>query len=102
MLLHLINNDCNNALYLRILEDLYKKLTKLNDKSLIGKLNIIVDKFYYYINDVEKFYNIIGLIVKKMAKTPEILNNKVDKFLSDDFIEKLNETPDKFVMWFMN
>jgi len=30
------------------------------------------------------------------------LDNKINKFLSDDFKDKLNETPDKFIIWFMN
>jgi|694.fasta_scaffold48851_7 hypothetical protein len=102
LLLHLINDDFNNSDYLNSLEDLYKRLNKLNDKSLIEKLNNLVDKFYYYVNDVNKFYGIVGLIIKKMVKTPEILDNKTNKFLSEDLLDKLNESPDKFILWFMN
>lgn len=102
LLLHLINNDFNNVEYVNSLEDLYKKLNKLNDKSLIEKINILTEKFYYYVNDVDKFYSIISLITKKAIKNPEILENKNDKFLSEDFLDKLNETPDKFISWFMN
>ena len=102
LLLYLINDDFNNNEYLNSLEDLYKKLNKLNDKSLIEKLNDHVDKFYYYVNDINKFYDIVGLIIKKMVKTPEILDNKTNKFLSEDLLDKLNEPPDKFIVWFMN
>jgi hypothetical protein len=102
LLLHLINNDFNNNDNLNYLEELYAKLNKLNNKSLIEKLNIIVDKFYYIIDNPNKFYNIVSLIVKKMLKNPEILENKTDKFLSNDFADKINEPPDKFILWFMN
>jgi hypothetical protein len=102
LLLHLVNNDFNKIEHINSLEDLYKKINKLNDKSVIEKLNILVEKFYYNLNDVNKFYNIVGLIVKKMVKNPEILDNKINKFLSDDFEDKLNDTPDKFITWFMN
>jgi len=102
LLLHLINNDFNNIEYINSLEELYKKLNKLNDKSQVEKLNLVVEKFYYYVNDVDKFYSIISLIVKKMVKMPEILDNKINKFLSEDFLDKLSETPDKFIAWFMN
>ncbi len=102
LMLHLINNDFNNIEYINSLEDLYKKLNKLNNKSLIEKINIIVEKFYYYVNDVDKFYSIVGLILKKIAKNPDILDNKTNKFISEDFLDKLNETPDKFITWFMN
>jgi len=102
LLLHLINNDFSNAEHLNSLEDLYKKLNRLNDKSLVKKLNIIVDKFYYSIDNSYKFYTIIDLIVKKMVKTPEILENKTNKFISDEFNNKLNDVPDKFIAWFIN
>ena len=74
----------------------------MNNKSLIEKINIIVEKFYYYVKDVDKFYSIVGLILKKIAKNPDILDNKTNKFISEDFLDKLNETPDKFITWFMN
>lgn len=102
LLLHLINNDFINKDRLNLLEELYKKLNKLNDKLLIEKLNILVDKFYYLTDNTYKFYNIISLIIKKMVKNPEILENKTDKFLSIEFADKFNETPDKFVLWFIH
>lgn len=102
LLLHLINNDFNNVAYANSLEYLYAKLNKINDKSLIAKLNNIVDKLYYCMNDVDKFYNVVGLLVKKMTKKPDVLENKTNKFLSDEFKEKLQDTPDKFVSWFIH
>jgi hypothetical protein len=102
LLLYLINYDYNNIKYINNLEELYSRLNKLNDKYKVDKLNTLVDKFYYYINDVDKFYGIVSLIVKKMVKNPEILDNKTNKFLSEDLLDKLNETPEKLISWFMN
>ena len=101
LLFHLINNDFNNVEYVIRLSELYKKFNKLNDKTLISKINAICYKLYYSLNDVGKFYNILDLILKKIAKTPEFLNKSTDKFLSEEFMDKLNETPDKFVSWFI-
>jgi len=102
LLLHLINNDFSNVEHLNSLEDLYKKLNRLNDKSLVKKLNILVDKFYYCIDNSNKFYNIIILILKKMVKTPKILETTVNKFILDEFNDKLNDSPDKFIAWYIN
>jgi len=102
LLLHLINHDFNNSEYIKSLEELFKKLNKLIDHSLVEKLNILVQKLVYYINDINKFHCIIDLIVKKIIKNPEIFENIIDKFLSDDFSDKLNETPNHFITWFTN
>jgi len=102
LLLHLINYDLNNLENINLLEEIYKKLNKLDDKFEVGNLSLIIDQLYYYVNDVSKYYNIIFLIVKKMVKNPEILNNKINKFVSEDFFDKLNDSPDKFVLWFIN
>ncbi len=102
LLLHLISNDYNNEDHLKSLEDLFKILNKLHDKSLVSKLNVIVDKLYYYVNDSYKFYSIVGLIIKKMVKNPKILDDKINKFLSEDFLDKLNGPLDKFISWFIN
>lgn len=101
LLLHLINNDCNNKFCINYLENLYKKLNNLNDKTIVEKLNNIVNKIYCCVNDVNKFYNIIDVIIKKMKKTPQILDNKTNKFLSEELLEKLNDSPDKFIQWFI-
>lgn len=100
LLLHLINNDFNNKDCINCLEDLYKKLNNLNDKTLVDKLNNLVNKFYYYVKDVNKFYNIIILIIKKMKKSSQVLDNKTNKFLSEELLEKLNGPEDKFIQWF--
>lgn len=102
LLMHLITHDIHNTSYITPLTELYKKLNKLNDKSVVKQLNVIIDKIYYCTTDVNKFYDIINLIIKKMIKTPHILDNKIDKFISDEFKDKLNETPNNFILWFIS
>lgn len=102
LLLYLINNELDNNEYINYVENLYKTLNKLKNATLIEKLNTITDKFYYCVKDIDKFYSIINLIVKKMVKTPGILENRINKFLSEDFLGKLNEPTDKFILWFAN
>jgi len=100
LLLHLINHDFNNIQNIKSIEDLYNTLNNLNDTSLIEKLNILVEKIYYHVNDVDKFYSIIRLIIKKMINNPDMFENKKHKLLSPNCLDKLNDTPNNFIKWF--
>ncbi len=102
LLLHLIHNNLKDVSSLTKLEELYTKLNKLHDKSILEKLNRIVDQLYYNISDVDKFYTIVLLIVKKLIKTPGIVEDKTAKLLSEDLLNKLNDSPEKFIAWFIN
>lgn len=102
LILHIVNSNVNNTEYLTELEDLFKKINKFNDKTLINTLNNVVDKLYYYVNDTSSLFNIVKLIIKQLIKKPHILDNINNKFISDDLISRLNETPDKFVAWFLD
>jgi hypothetical protein len=99
LLLYIINNDLNNEKSIYILNDIYIKLNKIDDKIAIEKLYNIVEKFYYYINDTDKFFKIISFIIKKLNKNSQILDNISNKFLSDDLLDKLDEPFDKMTNW---
>jgi hypothetical protein len=98
----LINNDFLNNEKITIIENIYNKLNNLIDKSKIKLLNEIVEKLYYKIDDDYYFLNACSLIIKKMGKNQEFLENCNYKFLSEEFKDKLEETSDKFVNWLMN
>jgi hypothetical protein len=104
LILHLINNDYNNKNHLILLKELFDKLEKVNDKSIIHRFNPIVDHLYYNISDVNKFYTIILAIAKKIIKNVdtkyiEIIELNIKK---DEFENKLKEEEvDKFIAWFM-
>jgi hypothetical protein len=101
LLLRLINNDFTDIKNLENIELIYKKLNGLTNKSNLKHLNEIIEFLYYRIENSEYFFDICVLLVKKFIKNQEQINNCVDKFLSDDFNDKLNDTSDKFVTWFM-
>lgn len=101
LLLHIINTNVNSVDSLKELEELYNKLNKLNDKTLVNNLNVVVDKLYYYVNDTSSLCSIIKLIVKQVIKKKHILDDINNKFISEEFVNKLNETPDKLVAWLL-
>ena len=37
-----------------------------------------------------------------MAKNPELTKNLKEKFLSEDFKNKISESSDKFIVWFFS
>jgi predicted DNA-binding protein len=99
LLLHLIKNDFSNVENITLLDELYKKLNKINNNSSIEKINIVVEQLYYFVNDVNKFYNIVKLLSNKIKKNPNIkikINNT-----SEEMLDKLSESPDKFISWFI-
>ena len=101
LLLHIINTDFRNLENIKELEELYNKINKLHDKTLINKLNSVVDKLYYYVKDTSILCSITKLIIKHLIKKPHSLDNITNKFVSEDFVDKLNESPDRFVGWFL-
>lgn len=101
LLLKIINDDFTNTENLEKIEFIYKKLNTLNDKTKLKLLNGIIEKLYYSIDSCEYFLNICVLLIKKFVKNQDILNNCLSNFLSENFKDKLEESPDKFVAWFM-
>jgi hypothetical protein len=100
ILLKLINNDFTNE-KITIIENIYNKLNNIVNKSNISSFNDIIEKLYYKLDDT-RFFEICTLITKKAGKKLEFLEKYNDKFLSEEFTNKLEESPDKFVNWFMN
>ena len=101
ILLKLINEDFTNLEKLNSIQNIYKKLNILNNKSNIKILLDIIGRLYYQIDNVEYFLNVCVLLSKKISKHQEQLNGCLNKFLSEDFKDKLEETPDKFLNWLM-
>lgn len=102
LILKLINcnyTDNNNLIHL---EELYKKLNSLNNKTVIEELNKVVNKLFYSMKNVAIFYDITNQLIKKIYKNPNALHNIENKLLSDDFNSILNDNHDKFVSWIIN
>lgn len=97
------NNSEKNDCYI----DLFKKISeKLNNnliiKNKIKVLEIIVEKLYDNISNIDLFYNINYQLIKRFVKNPNILDNVEKKFLETSFKEKLETPIDKFIIWFLN
>ena len=101
ILLKLINTNTDEN-KIRIVGNIYNKLNNIIDKSKIKLLNDIIETFYHKINDDQYFFNVCELISKKLIKNPDLFDNCYDKFLFEEFDDKLLETPDKFITWFLN
>lgn len=79
-----------------------EKLNNFTKKSKIQDLTKIVEKLYYKIENIEKFFEINELIIKQFLKNPYIINNSEHKFNVELFDEKLMEcSSSKFVSWLL-
>ena len=101
LLLKLINNDFLNNEKLISIENIYNKLNNISNKSKIKVLNEIVEKMYYLIDDDKYFFDSCEILIKKINKNQELLylNNK---FLCEEFNDKLKDNCDKFINWLVN
>jgi len=101
LLFKIINHDFTSIKNLENIELIYKKLNSLTNKSKLKHLNEIIEHLFYRIDNSEYFFDVCVLLVKKFIKNQEVINNCLNKFLSDDFNDKLEDTSEKFVAWFM-
>jgi hypothetical protein len=99
----IIQNDVltKNNIYIENFEKICKKINKtnLNNENVV-LLNAIMDKFYFVIGDTDYFFEIVQEFSKKM-KTSH-LKKYEKKLSSEEMTEKLVETPDKFLTWFLS
>ena len=99
----IIQNDVltKNNIYIENFEKICKKINKtnLNNENVL-LLNAIMDKFYFVIGDTDYFFEIVQEFSKKM-KTSH-LKKYEKKLSSEEMTEKLVETPDKFLSWFLS
>lgn len=103
ILLKLINNDLLNNEKLISIQNIYTKLNKLTNNSKIKLLNGLIEQFYYYIDDDIFFFDSCELLVKKICKNKKLsYDDCLNKFLSEDFKYKLQESSDKFISWVLN
>ena len=103
ILLKLINYDLLNNEKLISIKNIYTKLNKLANNSKITLLNELIEKFYYYIDDDIFFFDSCELLIKKIHKNKNLsYNDCFNKFLSEDFKDKLQKSPDKFISWILN
>ena len=101
-LLKTIKSEKQNIKDLDCVIKIYDKLNNLHNKFSIFILENITEKLFYKIEDLNKFYELSSLIVKKFLKNQEILKNANKNLNSDEFNDKLLESSDKFVSWLVS
>lgn len=92
------SNISNNIEHLVNLTD---KLTSYTKKNKIGCLEMLTERLYYKIEDIQKFFEINHLIVKQFLKNSEVINHAAQKLNTEVFEEKISETSEKFVSWLL-
>jgi hypothetical protein len=95
-------NNINNNLYIETFEKICKKINKtnLNNENVV-LLNDIMDKFYFIIeDDIDYFFDVVQEFTKKMKLSH--LKKCEKKMCVEELSIKLNETPEKFISWFIN
>ena len=96
------NNNINNNLYIETFEKICKKINKtnLNNENVV-LLNDIIDKFYFITDDnVDYFFDIVQEFTKKMKQSH--LKKCEKKICVEELSIKLNDTPEKFISWFLS
>lgn len=104
LLLKIINVETKtNSINTNNFEKCCNKLNNIKlhieNLHLLEKLVIILDS---KINDIEKFFEIFLLYLKKINKKTEMIKKSIDKTYLDDFELYVEETPEKFIQWLTN
>ena len=81
---------------------LTEKLSAIHNKSNASVLEKITDILYYKLDNVDAFFEINSLLLKKISKTPGLLQNAEKKCDALDFDTKLLEPADKFISWVLS
>jgi hypothetical protein len=102
-LLKIIHMPVIEVSYVNHLKKLSEKLNNLLDKEKITALENISEELYNKIDNVNKFFDISHLIVKKFLKNQEILQNAKKKIYTEEFDNKLlYDSNDKFINWLLS
>ena len=101
------NDFSKNEELLELIEETVDKLNSLNGNQIkMSKLQLlekVVDKILNNIENVNRFFEINQVLIKKFVKNNNILDNCEKKILSEEFDDKINnDANDKFINWLLN
>ena len=104
MVYKIIQNDIitKNNIYIENFEKICKKINKtnLNNENVV-LLNDIMDKFYFITDDnIDYFFDIVEEFTKKLKQSH--LKKCEKKLCVEELSIKLNDTPEKFISWFLS
>jgi hypothetical protein len=100
-LLKIIQADNIETTHIANLSKLYEKTSNLTNKSNIFLLEGLAEKLYNKIDNINKFFEINHLVVKKFLKNQYIIQNLERKMNLEEFDIKITEPTDKFINWFL-
>jgi hypothetical protein len=108
-LFKIINSTHKKELQLSYIDQFIKiteKFNTLNNDLLHNKSNVcllekIIDKLYDKIEDADFFFKVNFMLAKKFLKNNNIVKNVEEKIHLDEFNDKLLESNDKFISWFL-
>ena len=100
-LLKIVQSNNIETSYVVNLSKLFEKSANLTNKSKIFILENVVEKLYNKIDNVNKFFEINHLLVKKLLKNQDVLKNLEKKIYSEEFDIKIMESVDKFINWLL-
>jgi len=100
--IHLKIKDGSYLAYITNLVKLCEKLNSLTNNRKIFKLEKITENLYHKIENVDVFFQINHLLVKKFFKNQDCLKNAERKIDAEDFNDHLLETNEKFIAWFVS
>lgn len=95
LLVHWVSNDLNNESALASLEVLFRSL-KIQDVAHIKALTAVLERVQCYVPDVVQFHQIATLM--NLKKTEEV-RGKQTKFISEEWMDRVRDTPQQFVDW---
>jgi hypothetical protein len=75
---------------------------KINHLPKIAILEGIVERLYHKIADIDAFFEVNAILLKKVVKNPVLLGNAEKNIKADVFDEKITDTSDKFIAWFLS
>ena len=101
-LLKIITSDNIEIEKIHYIINFMDKLVCIKNKSKIHILENITEQLYYKIEDSKKFFDVNNLIVKLFLKNPELIEKAKDKVNLDIFNEKILESNEKLIKWFIN
>ena len=101
-LLKIIDADTIEIEKINHIVDLTDKLILLKKKSKINILQNITEQLYYKIDNIDIFFEVGHLIVKKFLKNPDSLEKVKENINVDTFNEKITESNEKFIEWLLS
>jgi hypothetical protein len=74
----------------------------MENKHNINLFENVIEKLYHSIDDINLFFEINHLLIKKIIKNPETIINANKNINSEEFIDKLKESQNKFINWLLS